>query len=167
MLAGCVATPAAKDAAMQREMVAMVLPSSIEIVGPFTRVSDFDDKPGPDGIEVVVRAVNPLGNPGVMIVGDVRAELYEFIPASAEHKGRRLEHWDIALRTAEDQRRYWNRLTQMYEFRLGLNLEQLVLAERYVVFLTYNSPLGEHISAEHVMDASSASIAGQRPQLGG
>ena len=145
-------------------MLAMVLPSQIEVVGPFTRVSDFDGKAGVDGIEVVARGVNSMGNAGVMLVGDVRVELYAFVPASADHKGRRLEHWNVALRTAEDQRRYWNRLTQMYEFRLGLNLQQLFLAERYVLLLTYTSPLGEHISAEHVMDAKSAPA--QAPLMG-
>jgi len=135
LVPGCASTPAAKNDAAQREMLAMVLPSKLEIVGPFTRVGDFDGKPGPDGIELVLRAGNPLGDMGIMIVGDMRIELYEFVPASADNKGRRLEFWNVALRTPDEQNRYWNRLTQMYEFRLGLNLEKLVRAERYVIYV--------------------------------
>jgi hypothetical protein len=153
---GCAAPPAAKNDALQRDMLAMVLPAKIEVVAPFTRVGNFDGRPGPDGIELVLRAVNPLGDTGVMIVGDVRVELYEFIAASANRKGRRLEHWNVPLRKPDDQSRYWNRLTQMYEFRLGLNLEKLVPAERYVVYVTYSSPLGEHITAEHVLDVAAS-----------
>lgn len=133
-------------------MLGLLLPSGIEIIEPFTRVANFDDDAEPDGIEVMLQAVNPLDSPCLMMVGTVRVELYEFVPASADNKGRRLEFWNVELRDAEDQARHWNRVTQMYEFRLAVNPVNVPpLAERYVLAVTYNSPLGDHVSDEYVL----------------
>jgi hypothetical protein len=164
---GCASTPLATDDAQRREMLAMVLPEKIEIVDPFTRVGDFEAPPGPDGIELYLRAVNPMGDTGMMVVGDLRVELYEFVPASADKKGKRLELWNVALRTAAEQRRHWNRLTQMYEFRLGLNLQKLTPAERYVVYVSYDSPLGDHVTGEHVLETKSTVTPVPLLELGG
>lgn len=150
----CATTPApttAADAA-QRRQLALLMPSRLEIVEPFTRLKSFDEDATFDGIELLLQAVNSLDNPGLMIVGDVRIELYEYVPASGDQKGRRLEHWNVELSTAEDQRTYWNQPTQMYEFRLQVNRDRIAPAERYVLAVTYNSPLGEHLSDECVIE---------------
>jgi hypothetical protein len=127
------------------------MPSRIEIVEPFTRVKSFDGDATPDGIELLLRAVNSLDNPGLMIAGTVRVELFEHVSGSADQKGRRLEHWDVELATAAHQRRYWNQLTQMYEFRLGVDPTVMPNADKYVLLATYNSPLGEHLADECVV----------------
>ncbi len=130
----------------------MLMPSQIEIVEPFTRVRSFDEDPEPDGIELLLQAVNPLDNPGLMIVGDITVELYEFIPASADQKGRRIDVWEIELRTKEHQKRFWNQITQMYEFRLAVESELIPVAKRYVLAVTYHSPLGQHLTDEFQID---------------
>lgn len=136
----------------RRKMLALLMPERIEIVQPFTRVRSFDGDATPDGIELLLRAVNALDNPGIMIVGDVRAELYEYVPASAENKGRRVDVWNVDLSTAQQQRTYWNRLTQMYEFRLGLDVTQVRPGEKYVLHVSYTSPLGEHLTDEKILE---------------
>lgn len=160
---GCAgATPQIDDAA-QQQMLELLLPGRIEIVEPFTRVKSFDDDAIPDGIELLLQAVNPLDNPGLMIVGRVRVELYEYLPATGDHKGRRMENWDIELVTSEQQHTHWNALTQMYEFRLGINPETIAPAEKFVLSATYLPPVGDRLSDECVLqyDAASARNRGR------
>jgi hypothetical protein len=132
-------------------MLALLMPQRVEIVEPFTGVKSFDDDAVPDGIELLLQAVNSLENPGLMIVGTVRVELYEHVPASAEHKGRRLEHWNINLTTADEQRVYWNGLAQMYEFPLGIDTTKIPPADKYVLAVTYTSPLGGRLTDECIV----------------
>lgn len=145
---GCATPPRAMDGAGGREMLDLLMPSRIEIVEPFTRVKSFDDDTTPDGIELLLQAVNSLDNPGLMIAGAVRVELYEYVPASGDQKGRQLERWDIELTTAEHQRTHWNGLTQMYQFRLGIDPTRIPPAGKYLLAATYNSPLGERLTDE-------------------
>lgn len=130
----------------QRKMLSLLMPARIEIVEPFTRVRSFDDDKTPDGIEVLLQAVNTLDNPGLMIVGDLLVELFEYVPASAKEEGRRLEHWDVEIATRKHQRRFWNQVTQMYELRLGVDPTAIPQGDRYVLVVTYTSPLGDHLT---------------------
>ncbi len=116
VLTGCATAPISQDAT-QLQALSLLMPKRIEIVEPFTNVKSFDGDATPDGIELLLQAVNSLDNPGQMIVGDMRFELYEYVPASGDRRGRRLEYWDLALVTEVAQRNHWNRVTQMYEFR--------------------------------------------------
>ena len=150
-LCGCAPAPAVRDAAAQRNLLALVMPSRIEIVEPFTQVKSFDDNRTPDGIELLLQAVNSLGNAGLMVAGDIRVELFEHVRASGDRKGQRLERWDVELSTEEHQRTHWNQVTQMYEFRLRVDPTVIPLADQYVLVVTYNSPLGEHLTAECVI----------------
>ncbi len=150
-LAGC-AAPKVIDDVEQRRMLALLMPSRIEIVKPFTRVKSFDSDTTPDGIELLLQAVNSLDVAGRMIVGHVHVGLYEYVPASAEPKGRQLDRWSIDISTERQQRTYWNRLTQMYELQLGIDPARIPAAAKYVLVVTYNSPLGEHLTDECVID---------------
>ena len=132
-------------------MLAMLMPSRIEIVEPFTRIKSYAADNTPDGIELLLQAVNSLDNPGLMIVGDVNVELYEHVPASADNRGTLLEHWDIELSTARHQLTYWNQLTQMYEFKLGVDPARIPNQGKYVLVVTYNSPLGDHLSDQCIL----------------
>jgi len=145
----------AGDDAARRRMLTLLVPRKIEIVAPFTGVKSFDDDPTPDGIELLLQAVNSLDDPG-MLVGHVRVELFEQVPATADPKGRRLEHWNIELTTMNQQRTFWNAATQMYEFRLQADPEVIPPRDRYVLQVTYASPLGEHLTAEHAFEYGTA-----------
>ncbi len=155
-VAGCAAPPRTTDDTARREMLALLLPSRVKIVEPFTRVKSFDDDATPDGIELLLQAVNALDNPGLMITGTVRVALYEYVPASGDRKGRRLEQWDVELITVRQQRTYWNVMTQMYEFRLGIDPARIPPAKEYVLEVTYRSPLGEHLADECLISYESA-----------
>ncbi len=162
LFVGCASTPPAVDDPARRELLALLMPSRVEIVEPFTRIKSFDADAMPDGIELLLRAVNSLDNPGLMIAGRVRVELFEHVAASGDQKGRRLERWDVELATSAQQRRYWNQLTQMYEFRLGVDPKVMPQAERYVLLVTFNSPLGDHLVDECVI----LNRGGATPSLG-
>lgn len=132
-------------------MLALLMPGRVEIVEPFTSVKSFDDDNTSDGIELFLKAVNPLDNPGLMIAGTVRVELFEFVKASADHTGTRLEHWNIELTNEAQQKTYWNQLTQMYEFRLGIDPTKVPQADEYVIVVTYATPLGEYLTDNFVI----------------
>ena len=150
-LAGCLPESRCRLGEADQTLLDVVLPARIEIVEPFTRVRSFDEDDAPDGIEVLLRAVNALDNPGLMMVGHVRIELFEFVPASAEHKGRRLGSWQVDLSSKVQQRAYWNRLTQMYQFQLELAPELLPVEQKAVLLVTYRSPMDRMLTDEHVL----------------
>lgn len=150
-MSACATTPVVVDEQAKRKMLALLMPARIEIVEPFTHVKSFDNDDIPDGIELLLQAVNTLDNPGLMIAGHVRVELFEFVTASADKTGQRLEHWEIELTTTEQQKTYWNQLTQMYEFRLGIDTTKIPLAEEYVIVVTYSTPLGEYLTDDYVI----------------
>ncbi len=149
--ASCTTTEKVVDEQAQRQMLALLMPGHIEIIEPFTKVKSFDDGLTPDGIELFLKAVNPLGNPGLMIAGSVRVELFEFVKASADHTGQRLEHWNIELTNNKQQKTHWNQLTQMYEFRLGIDPEKIPQSDEYVILVTYVTPLGEYLTDHYVI----------------
>jgi hypothetical protein len=148
ILPSCVTPGNGLDEPARKRMLDLIMPARVEIVEAFTRVKSFDEDATPDGIELLLQGVNAMDNPGLMLAGNIRVELFEHVPGSADPKGRRLEHWDVELATAADQRRYWNQMTQMYEFRLGADLSRIPPADKYVLLATYNSPLGDHMSDE-------------------
>lgn len=156
LLTACASAPPHHDQDAQRRALSLLLPDRIQIVEPFTRITSFDSDKAPDGIELLLRAVNAMDNPDLMITGHVRVELYEYVPASGNRTGRRLEQWDIELTTPQQQREHWNPLTQMYEFRLGVDRSNVPPADKYVLTVTYRSPLGEHLADEFVIGARPA-----------
>ena len=148
---GCLKPQEASDAQANRTLHELLLPQRIEIVEPFTRVKSFDDDAVPDGIELLLRAVNALENPGLMIAGQVRVELYEYVAASAEKQGSVLESWRIDLTTRAQQLAFWNQLTQMYQFRLAIDPARIPQARKFVLLVTYRSPDGETLADECVL----------------
>ncbi|MHC4696206.1 MAG: hypothetical protein ACYTFA_05645 [Planctomycetota bacterium] len=157
-LVGCASTPSSTEDAARERMLALLMPGKIEIVAPFTRVKSFDDDTTPDGIELLLQAVNSLDDPGI-IVGSVHVDLLEYVPASSDPKGQRLEYWDVDLSTKQQQRRYWNQATQMYEFRLEVDPSLIPAQERFVLQVRYTSPLDEHLTDECIIDIRAAGRA--------
>lgn len=167
-VSGCATTPDYTDPKARQKALELLMPERIEIVKPFTRVKSFDDDASPDGIELLLQAVNPLGNVGLMIVGVIRVELYEHVQASGIPTGKRLDSWTIDLASEESQRRYWNHVTQMYQLRLKINPAVVSVARRYVLVVTYTSPLGEHLTDDCVIErrAISGPLGGARARGG-
>jgi len=147
---GCAPRALDVDDPATAQMVSLLMPERI-IVEPFTGLKSFDDDDRPDGLELVLRPVDSFDDP-VKIAGNVRVELYTFRPASGEPKGQRIQQWDISLTSERAQRTYWNHFTQMYEVPLELDVNATEIAEKYVVEVTYNTPLGEHMISEFVFE---------------
>ncbi len=147
---GCEARTISMETTEQRRMLELLMPSRIEIIEPFTSVRSFkgNSENKPDGIELLLQARNALDNPGLMIAGKVRAELFEYVQASADSKGQRLDHWEIELSQREHQQKYWDQVTQMYQFKLGIDPNSIPPSKRYVLAVTYTSPLGVRLVDE-------------------
>ncbi len=131
-------------------MVELLMPQRIELVEAFTGFRSFDSDDSVDGIEVLVRPLDTFGDP-VKIAGTIRFELYSFQPASAEPANRRLcEPWEVSLVTQQDQKRYWNLVTGMYEvpleFPAGFDSNAAAAGRKFVLEATYTTPLGTHMT---------------------
>jgi len=160
-LAGCSRAPVDTSDSATRQQLSLLMPAAVNIVAPFTRLRSFDDNDRPDGIELLLQPVNGFGDP-VNIAGGVIVELYEYRQASGDNKGAKLKQWDIALMSERDQRMYWNRTTSMYEFQLQLDPSTLPPNHKYVLQVTHNTPLQEHMVDEFVLEVplSPQSLAG-------
>jgi hypothetical protein len=141
-----------------REQLSLLMPASVNIVGPFTRFCSFDHDGPFEGIELLLQPINSFGDP-VNIAGGLIVELYAFQKASGDNRGAKLEQWDIVIATERDQREYWNRTTSMYEFQLEFNTVSLAPGEKYVLEVIYNTPLGEHMLDDHVLEVPIAATA--------
>jgi len=142
------------------EMASLLMPDRIDIVEPFTQVRDFDKDGALDGIELLMQAVNSMGNPGLQVVGNVRVELFEFVEATAQPRGPRVDRWDVDLSSVELQQKHWNQLTQMYEFRLAVDPARLPRKRKFVLAVTYNTPQGEHLTDESILEYDLRGIVG-------
>ena len=143
------------------DMYALLLPASVRIE-PFTRPRSFDDDDIPDGIEVMVRPLDQFGDP-VKAIGTYQVELYKFQPASGQNKGPRLQFWEVQVATAQQVRQFWDRTSQMFQFKLGVDrLDSFAPNQKYVLTVRYNSPQGEHLEHEYPFE-----FRPQRPQLAG
>lgn len=129
-------------------VLSVLLPSAINIVEPFTIIGSAGGEKKQEWIELWLQAQNVLNSPGLMIAGKLRVELNEYLPARGDAKGPRLEHWNIDLATIQDQRDYWNTVTQMYEFRLGFDPQRVPHADKYVVTVIYQPPIGDRLTDE-------------------
>lgn len=159
--AGCSRTSVDSNDIAARQQLTLLMPEAVDIVGPFTRFRSFTDDDRIDGIELLLQPVNTFGDP-VNIVGALVVELYEFRQASGESKGAKLEQWDVSLASERDQRTYWNRTTSMYEFQLQFNPATIPPSKKYVLQVTYNTPLQEHMLDEYVLEVPLSA-----PALGG
>lgn len=152
LLAGCAERTLEFDDADRRQMIELLMPHEVRIVEAFTGFRSFDDDRVPDGIEVLLQPVDCFGD-RVKMAGSVRAELFHYLPASGNHRGDRVcEPWQIPLATPEDQRRYWNQVTGMYEIELALPAGLAPSGDKYVLAVTYTTPLGRHVTDECLLE---------------
>lgn len=116
------------------------------VVLPFTKPKSFDDDAIPDGVEATVRVTDVMNDP-VKAWGMFRFELYERRPASGDPRGNRLQNWSKAIGTVEDQKNYWDRVTQTYRFPLGWEGQPLQPDRTYVLDVTFAPPGADRIFA--------------------
>lgn len=133
------------------EQYDLLMPAQIEIL-PFSKPRSFDADQIPDGIEVVLRPLDSFGDQ-TKAVGIFRFELYLFQKASAEPRGQRIGFWEENLGTHEGQVLHWDRITRTYRFRLSL-AGQPVRPGKYVLEVTYLSPVGMRLSDTYIIEAT-------------
>ncbi len=122
------------------QQLSLLMPQEIQIVEAFTKFAALDKSDKVDGIELRLRPLDSFGDP-IKIAGIVRAELYHRLPASGKREGMRVcPPWKISLSTEQDERKYWNPLTAMYEIPLKLPGGQPPDGQ-YVVDVIYTTPL--------------------------
>ena len=131
------------------EMAGYYLPTQVEIL-PFTKVGSFDVKGLPDGINAVVRPVDVMGDPA-KAYGTMRFELYSYVPDSGLNKGEQLMVWTQSLNTPTDQRKYWDRVTQSYQFQLAWR-QPLSPNNKYVLEVVYENPAGVRLINDYVFE---------------
>lgn len=152
LLAGCNKTTRDRVAALppeKAEVMAYYLPTQIEIL-PFTKPASFDPRGLPDGINAVIRPSDVLGHP-VKAYGTIRFELYEYVPASGLEKGQQLMVWNQVLNTPADQRKYWDNVTQSYQFQLAWR-QPLPPNRKYVLEVFYENPAGTRLTNNYVFE---------------
>ncbi len=130
------------------EMAGYYLPTQVEIL-PFTKVGSFDSKGLPDGINAVVRPVDVMGDP-TKAYGTMRFELYSYVPTSGLNKGEQLMVWTQQLNTPGDQRKYWDRVTQSYQFQLAWR--QPLPPSKYVLEVVYENPAGVRLINDYTFE---------------
>lgn len=120
-------------------MLEPILPQRIELIAPLTQPSSFDADAVPEGLEVVLRA-SDAQNESVKLAGRVVFELYTFKPASADPKGDLIQTWTHDVASAQDQTRYWNQVTRLYEFPLRLPAADVPRRPKFVLRARYLNP---------------------------
>jgi len=94
----------------------MFAPRSL-IIGFFTQSKNFDDVPGPDGLEVRLQPLDQFGDP-TKAVGSYRIEVFQYRSHTGEKRGRRLGHWFVSVLDAKANRRYYDPVDRSYVFPL-------------------------------------------------
>ncbi|MCH8854209.1 MAG: hypothetical protein IID41_16395 [Planctomycetes bacterium] len=141
------------DAAERQALLEGIAAHAIEIVAPFTKPASFDDDALPDGISVVLSAVDKQGE-RIKITGQIVFELYTYRPASADPKGEQLQTWQLELAGDRDQRTYWHHTTRMYEFPLQVKRDTWPGGTKFVLLARYSNPWNEHLQDQAILDLS-------------
>lgn len=131
----------------REQLVEYYSPTQIQLL-PFTKVRSFDDDIIPDGLAVSLRPLDGAGDP-VKAYGSFLFELYAYRPATATHRGERLQSWTQTIRTPEDQRRFWERVTSTYEFQLAWEGNPLPNNEKYLLAASFEAPGAERLFDEY------------------
>jgi hypothetical protein len=130
----------------------LMLPCKIEIQ-PFTSIRSFDEDDIPDGILLVLRPVDSLGDP-VKAAGQFYFELWTFVEASGEPKGERLAFWERCINTEQDMRLYWTH-AQMFEFQLawvGQGAGKIEPGKKFVLRAVWRTPWDTTLTDEYILN---------------
>jgi len=147
------------------EWAMMFAPRSL-VIGFFTRSKNFDDVPGPDGLEVRVQPLDAFGDP-TKAVGWYRIEVFACRQHTGERRGERLGHWIVSVLDAETNRRYYDPVDRSYVFPLVWNTA-IAPGTPVIVQATYYPPGGftQKLFAQRLIRIE-AGDAGAPPETGG
>jgi len=140
------------------ELIAFYRPRQIRIL-EFSKPASFDNDAIPDGIAVWIHALDGAGNPG-RAYGTFLFELYSYRPASQDHKGELLQQWSESIHSIEDQKLFWDRFSDGYEFQLLWEGVAIPPQQRYILTASYQAP-----GAERLFDTYQFEFRVQREEI--
>lgn len=130
------------------EMVGYYSPRSIKLL-PFTKPRSFDNDLIPDGIGVSMRTLDAGGDP-VKAFGIFLFELYHYRPASQDHRGKLIQTWTQPVLDLDDQERFWEKVTDTYEFQLSWEGSPIPAQRKFVLATSFQpGPGGDRLFDEH------------------
>ena len=147
VVGGCESVPGAAESLSKNDRLSAYTyysPVAIDIM-PLTEFVYIDDDEEASKIKVYVGLLDAfdcqIKTPGVF-----RFELYEYIPRSAEPKGRRIILWpDIDLTDTVKNNENWRDFLRAYEFNLDF---EPASNRSYILQATCLCPDGKRLSAE-------------------
>jgi len=147
VVGGCESVPGAAGSLSKPNRLSAYthyIPVKIDIM-PLTEFVCIDDDEEASKIKVYVGLLDAfdcqIKTPGVF-----RFELYEYIPRSADPKGRRIILWpDIDLIDTVKNNKNWRDFLRAYEFNLDF---ELASSQSYILQVTCLCPNGKRLSAE-------------------
>lgn len=126
-------------------------PTQIEVL-PFTKFRSFDSDEIPDGIEVALRPLDEMGDP-VKVYGTFMFELSDYRQASGNRAGARLESWTQPILSADDQKRFWDRVTSTYTFQLTWEGGEFpAVGKKYFLQVTFEPPGGKRLFVDYPVE---------------
>src|SRR5262249_5490840 len=111
-------------------------------IWPFTKPKSFGADPVPDGVEVTLQALDPMGD-AIKVWGTFRFELFRYRMASGDRHGEMVQHWEQSIGSFEDQIHFWDRVTQPSRFQLGWEGTPLEPKHKYLLDVYFIPPEGE------------------------
>ncbi|MDY7009215.1 MAG: hypothetical protein SVV80_00475 [Planctomycetota bacterium] len=132
------------------EPIDTLLPKQIRI-HPFTGMSVFSEKGDIRGIDVRIEAIDAYGDANKAF-GQFRFELYQFKPNSPDPRGVRLAVWNESIEDFKSNRRHWNSIARIYQFKLAWNRPTSV-GQKFVLAVVFQSRFTERLFTERVFES--------------
>lgn len=127
--------------------VQMMMPRRIDVQRFLTKPVSFAQNGNPDGLEVVLAAVDEHGDPQ-KICGTFHFELRERRTASGDEQGPRIAFWPVKIADEQASARFFDRLSRYYHFSLELESPPLKPG-RYVLCVRLLTPTADTLFGEY------------------
>lgn len=153
VVSGCASQPARSGGgeADVAAMVQILSPREIRIQKFLTQPRAFGSSETPNGVEVLLAAVDAFGDP-VKCVGQLQFELYAKRLASGDPLGQRVGYWSIALSDQASIARHWERYSRFYRFELRLS-DGALAPGRYILTASFAPPGGDRIEDQYEFES--------------
>lgn len=127
--------------------VQMMMPRRIDVQRFLTKPVSFAQNGNPDGLEVVLAAVDEHGDPQ-KVCGTFHFELREWRPASGDEQGQRIAFWPVKIADEQASARFYDRLSRYHHFPLELESPPLKPG-RYILCVRLLTPTADTLFGEY------------------
>jgi hypothetical protein len=129
------------------EPLEVLLPKQVRIQ-EFTGTRDFGQAEGVKGIDVRIEAKDGYGDT-TKALGTFHFELFHYKPNSPDPKGDRIAVWTVNVEDPKVNRRYWNDIHRIYQFKLGWK-EPIPVGRKFVLTVAFQSKFTERLFHQRV-----------------